>query len=521
MLDKLTGKPVHFTIHFIACLAIAVGLPWSKIPLSLGTMLLFANLLLKADFKNYWLAWKKNPWLIALFVYVAFEWLSITWSSNLDYVGHDFRVKLPLYALPLGLVALPFTDRKWIYVICMFFLGSLLVTSVLNYAYYAQWFGPKHYNDIRGLSLFVSHIRYALLIATGVALLLGWWLRKLPYRWFALVLIGWFVYYTWFAQVVAGYMSLLAVLIAGIVLLIRNIPSKSVKRLLVTSTLVALIAGNWWLYTELAPIPEKVKMDELSKVSKYGEPYYFESATPWENGYPILAQIAQKEIDSCWNAVSKLRYNIDRDAKGTMVHYTLWRYMTSRGLTKDREGFSKLSPKEIKLIEQGIASVELAKGGLHARLHSVRTQIQYPEDPNGHSMLQRLEYWKAATAIIKENWLFGVGAGDIEDRFQAEYVRTKSKLLPENRHRSHNQYFTTWITSGLFGLLAFLGLWFIVIRSSMRMRAFEWLSFTGIVVTSFLIEDTLETQIGVTYVAFFFGLFAGNAGLFYRKVPQS
>ena len=49
MLDKLTGKPVHLVIHFIACLAIVVGLPWSKIPLSLGTMLLFANLLLKAD----------------------------------------------------------------------------------------------------------------------------------------------------------------------------------------------------------------------------------------------------------------------------------------------------------------------------------------------------------------------------------------------------------------------------------------------------------------------------------------
>ncbi len=521
MLDKLTGKPVHLVIHFIACLAIAIGLPWSKIPLSLGTMLLFANLLLKADFKNYWQIWKQNPWLIALFLYVGLEWLSIAWSSNMGYVGHDFRVKLPLYALPLGLVAIPFPNRNWIYALCLAFLGSLFVTSILNYGYYNQWFGPKNYNDIRGLSLFVSHIRYALLVAMGIALLLGWWLRKLPFRWVALVLIVWFTYYTWYSQVVAGYISLLAILLTGTVLLIQNLQSKLVKRILSLSSVCILFIGGWWLYLQLKPLSEKVKVSELALVSKYGEPYYFEKNTPWENGYPVLAQIAPKEIDSCWNSVSNLRYNIDKDAKGTMVHYTLWRYMTSRGLTKDREGFSKLSKQEIQLIENGIASVELAKGGLHARLHSLRTQIQYPEDPNGHSMLQRFEYWKAAKAIIAQNWLFGVGAGDIDDAFQEVYESTNSKLLPQNRHRSHNQYLTTWITSGLLGLFAFLWLWIRVIRSSLQMRAFEWLCFAGIAITSFLIEDTLETQIGVTFIAFFFGLFAGNVGLFYRKVPQS
>lgn len=521
MLDKLTGKPVHAIIHFIACLAIAIGLPWSKIPLSLGTMLLFANLLLKADFKNYWIAWKNNPWLIALFLYVGIEWISIAWSENLAYVGHDFRVKLPLYALPLGLVAFPFTDRKWIYALCIAFLGSLLVTSVLNFGYYNQWFGPKHYNDIRGLSLFVSHIRYALLIAMGAVLTLGWWIRKLPHRWIAVILFVWFAYYTWFAQVVAGYIAFSAIGVLGMVLVIRNLRSLTFKRTFTMLFLGCLVGSTWWIYNELAPIPEKVRIEELPRVSKYGEKYYADYDTPWENGYPILTQIALKELDSCWNSVSKLRYNIDKDAKGTMVHYTLWRYMTSRGLSKDREGFSQLSPKEIKLIEQGIASVELAKGGLHARLHSLRTQIQYPEDPNGHSMLQRFEYWKTAQAIIARNWIFGVGVGDIDDQFQAEYTRTKSKLLPENRHRSHNQYLTTWITSGIFGLFAFIWLWTSVFRAALRMRAFEWLCFAGIAATSFLIEDTLETQIGVTFIAFFFGLFAGNFGLFYRKVSQS
>jgi hypothetical protein len=53
-------------------------------------------------------------------------------------------------------------------------------------------------------------------------------------------------------------------------------------------------------------------------------------------------------------------------------------------------------------------------------------------------------------------------------------------------------------------------LWVMQWRFAWKNRAIEWLCFIGICLSSFLSEDTVETQVGLTFVAFFFGLFAAN-----------
>jgi len=517
MLDKLTGKPVHYTIHLLACFTIAVGLPWSKIPLSLGTMLLFANLLLKADFKNYWSAWKQNPWLKALAVYVLFEWISILWSSNLNYALTDFRIKLPLYAIPLVLVAFPIKSLKTIYLIVLAFLSVLLITSLINFGSYYHWWGNKTYDDIRGMSLFGSHIRYSLEIVMGVVICLGWILRKLPYYGIAFVISAWLIIYTYYSQILSGYIALSALILAALLLLIKNIPSKPIKLTILLSFLGLTIGSGVWLYSELKPIPHKLSISDLSTVSKHGESYYFDKNTRWENGYPVLAQVAEKELEQSWNSVSSIPYHGGKDIKGNPIHFTLMTYMTSKGLTKDKEGFKQLCQKEIRLIEAGTNSILVTKGGLNARLHGIRMQIEYSDNPNGHSLLQRLEYWKAAKNIIANNWFLGVGSGDIDDTFKQFYRSSHSKLSLENRHRTHNQFLTSWITSGIFGFAAFVLWWLVQLKTAWKLKAFEWLCFAFICCFSFLTEDTIETQMGVTFVAFFFALFAANNSLLYRK----
>lgn len=517
MLDKLTGKPVHYTIHYIACLAIAIGLPWSKIPMSLGTLLLFANLILKADFKSYWVSWKQNPWLKALFVYVLFEWFSLLWTHNYNYALTDFRIKLPLYALPLAMVAIPFKTRKELFVLVLAFLAVLVMTSVVNFGSYYHWWGNKTYDDIRGMSLFGSHIRYSLEIVMGIIICLGWILRKLPYFGFAFVITAWLIIYTYYSQILSGYIALSAIVLAGFLLLIKNIPSKPVKLTILLSFLGLTIGSGVWLYSELKPIPHKLSLSDLSTVSKYGESYYFDKNTRWENGYPVLAQVAKKELEHSWNSVSSIPYHGGKDIKGNPIHFTLMAYMTSKGLTKDKEGFKQLSQKEIRLIEAGTNSILVTKGGLNARLHGIRMQIEYSDNPNGHSLLQRLEYWKAAKNIIAKNWIFGVGTGDIDDAFKKYYVSSHSKLTFENQHRSHNQFMTSWITSGIFGFAAFILWWLVQLKTAWKLKAFEWLCFAFICCFSFLTEDTIETQMGVTFVAFFFALFAANNSLLYRK----
>jgi hypothetical protein len=522
MLDKLTGKPIHITIHFIACAGLAFGLPWSKIPLSLATALLLLNFLLAADFKNSWQRWKTNRVLKWLFVYLFFEWISLFWTTDFSYALHDLRVKLPLVIIPLVIVAFPFKQQKAIHALVLVFLSMLTLTSILNMGFYFQWWGNNEYADIRGLSLFGSHIRYALLIVMGLVFSMSWLLRNLPFKIIPILLIGWWLFYLYYSQVVAGYLAFVSVLIVGLLVLFNRIKNKTQRLILILCFLIPSGLLIQRVVGILQPIPHKVKLEQLPEKTINGNYYTRDIQTMrWENGYPIIALICEQEIEPAWNKVSSIDYQTGKDKKGNPLKLTLWRFLASKGLPKDSLGMTRLSAQEIEWIENGTASILFTKGGIKARLYSIQNQLENHDDPNGHSLLQRLFYWKAATAIISENWLFGVGAGDVEQVFQNHYTSTNSLLKIENRKRAHNQYLTSWVTSGIFGFIAFLLLWVFQIRTAWKSNIIEWLCFCAICVSSFLSEDTIETQVGLTFVAFFFGLFATSIDLFAKKKTEN
>ena len=124
-------------------------------------------------------------------------------------------------------------------------------------------------------------------------------------------------------------------------------------------------------------------------------------------------------------------------------------------------------------------------------------------DANGSSVFQRVEFIKASLGIIKDNPLFGVGTGDISNAFHNYYEETNSKLRPEYRFRSHNQYLAIMVAFGIVGLLCYLFSMFYPLFSDKRHRNYIYLVFLFIMALSMFTEDTLETQIGVTLFAFF------------------
>jgi hypothetical protein len=522
MLDKLTGKPIHYTVHVIACFGIAIGLPWSKVPLSLATFLMAFNFVLAADFKTAISRWKKSPVLLFFLAYLLMECISLSWTKDFHYALSDIRVKLPLIILPLVIVGIPLKTNRIKNSIFLAFLGSLFLTSFLNIGTYLQWWGNAEFDDIRSLSLFGSHIRYALQIVLGMVLSIRWLSGKYPFKWIPTLLIIWFLWYTYFSQIVAGYVALIAVIVMSTFYLIHQFSQPKVKLIIVSTFFIGGVTFSFWTYQLLQPVPHKVSLDRLPLKTKLGHTYTRDARTiHWENGYPIIAQICDTEIEPLWNRFSKIDYQTGLDHKGTSIHFTLWRYMASKGLAKDAEGFHALSNSDIQNVEKGIASVLLTQGGLKARLYSIQFQLQNPDNPNGHSMLQRLEFWKAAVAIIRSNWVVGVGMGDVQQSFYHYYNINHSKLLPENRHRAHNQFLTAWISSGIFGFLFFMLWWWSQLHYAWKIKSYEWLCFTVICLSSFLTEDTLETQVGLTFIAFFFSLFSQTINTASEKAVNS
>ncbi len=134
---------------------------------------------------------------------------------------------------------------------------------------------------------------------------------------------------------------------------------------------------------------------------------------------------------------------------------------------------------------------------------------------SGHSVTQRLEFWRAGERIIGKNWLLGTGTGDIVKAFDNEYHEMNSSLDKQFRWRSHNQYISMLAIFGIFGLLWFLFVLFSPGFLSGMNKDYFYFIFLCVLLLSMLTEDTLEDQAGVTFYAFFTSFF-----LFARKAPE-
>lgn len=77
----------------------------------------------------------------------------------------------------------------------------------------------------------------------------------------------------------------------------------------------------------------------------------------------------------------------------------------------------------------------------------------------------RLNLWKTSLAIAKENLLFGVG----EDNFVYVFDRYKVEGYYDTMVHPHNDYLDALVSSGIPGLLAFVALWIIALRSGYRL----------------------------------------------------
>jgi len=248
-------------------------------------------------------------------------------------------------------------------------------------------------------------------------------------------------------------------------------------------------------------------MNNLEGTTRLGNPYWHDLANPQvENGNYVWLYVATDELKEAWNKRSAFDFD-GKDKAGQDIKYTIIRFLTSKGYRKDAEGVSKLSDAEVRMVEDGIASiVYVEKPNFYVRVYKIfweYNRYRITGNASGHSVMQRFEFWKASKAIIQENLWTGVGTGDLDDAFQQEYDESGSLLEQEYRWHSHNQFLAVTSAFGIIGLAWFLfGLIFPAIRLG-KFPDYYYLSFFIIIMLSMLTEDTLETQAGVTVFAFF------------------
>lgn len=106
-------------------------------------------------------------------------------------------------------------------------------------------------------------------------------------------------------------------------------------------------------------------------------------------------------------------------------------------------------------------------------------------------------------SIFKDNWMFGVGTGDLNDLLIKEYENKHFEEGLAERYNPHEQYLDTGASVGILGLIALLGMILFPLYLSIKSRDFFALTFIVIVFFFFLTESMLARQKGVVFFSFF------------------
>lgn len=503
----------HRYIFLFGLFSLAAGMMFGTVPTSVPQFILAGNWLLEGNFNLKWIRLKQNRFFWILIGFFFLHVVGMLYTVDLQRGLDDLRNKLPLLLLPLFLFsAEPINPTTIKYLFRLFFL-SVIVSSIYCFFVYLGFTG-KHIVELRKASVFMSHIRFSLFIALAIIGMLYDSFRENNVKIKITMMLGviWLLFFLFKFQMATG---LICLVISGIILFLIYVSKKFSKRIVYISIaiLIALVfpfIKKAYSSLSMYDYNPSLTSNRLIEKNDLGRPYLQDTLFGLaENGTLITINIIDYELRNVWNKTSKIPFD-SLDKKNNNLRFTILRYLSSYGYTKDSVGLSLLTANDIKNIENGVSNYKYSETGIYSRWRELVwefVKFKRSENPSGHTMTMRLEFWKTAFYIIKNNPLMGVGTGDAQLEFNQAYEQTNSSLNSEWRLRSHNQYLAIGVSFGLLGLLYFL--FYLIYPAFILNRKLHFLywPFFIIAIVSFFTEDTLETQTGVTFFIFFQTLF--------------
>lgn len=515
MLTQKLQKFNTASIYLLGLCLVAVGLSLSKPLIGIGQGLLGVAWLIEGHhlkkIKSFFS--DKTSWI--LIIYFVVSVLGLVYSKNLSYGIIDVKRKLPLFVLPFVLYGVPFSSKQ-LKIVFSCFVGAVLVSSFWSIFVKLGGLGITVVDE-RNYSRFDSHIRFGLAICLSI-FGLGYGLTKENKTIGKIIRIGIILWLVSFLFIVNFYTGIIILCLSSVFLILFKLTrtkSLGYKFLLLMFPILLVGLFVFYIKTNYQLLHKTHYFIEEKVYSPYGEKYWHDySSNETENGNFVYRNIAEKELEYSWNKVSTIKFK-EKDLKGQPISSTLKRFITSKGEYKNQKAVMNLTYEEVEAIEHGVCNVNnMNLNMFNRRLQDIIWEIEnYRKggDYNGHSIVMRLVFWKTSYSIFKENILFGVGTGDIQDAFNIQYEKDKSILSQKYRLRAHNQFITAFTTFGIFGGILFFVFIFTPFFQLGLKDNFLYIAFFIVMCISMLTEDTLDTQVGITLYVFF------NTLLIYNK----
>lgn len=485
-----------------------LAMPNLNLLMSMGTILLLFFWFIDPGLKKALHTLRSNK--IALMM-IGLYLTHVIWlvnTENVDQGLKDLRIKLPLLVFALVLGSTGFSSKQ----IKLFFLSlSMGIWIATIIGYYNYFYSGVGVDDYRGIVAGISHIRLSLfIVALAIGIVYFWKSVSTPWKIYCGIVILNMLLFLNILQAVTGLIGLFLLFCFSVIYFF--LPK---KRILVGGLFLVIgVISGLVLFERTSDYYQSYfsSDEDLNNLESYtvnGNPYYhIKDSKIVENGHYTFIYVCEPELVKSWNSRSELK--LESEYEDSDLRARIGRYVTSRGLRKDSAGIASLTDEDISMIERGYPSRAYAeKSGVGLRYHSFLFAYHVFRSSgyaSGYSFFQRIVYWEIATQLIKENFWLGVGTGDVKDAFNMKYESGAFNLDRAYWLRAHNQFLTFFISFGIVGFLFFVVFFFV---GTIEMRtSFIGLALFGLALLSCLTEDTLETQAGVTFFAFFLGMFS-------------
>ncbi len=455
---------------------------------------------------------RSNKIALVVFSFYLIPLLGLFFTNDYKHAVDELRTYLPIIVLTLVIASSKPLSKNQLNSLLIFYIAAVLSGSFFG----LNKFIGQEFTDIRELSIFIHPIRFSLNICFSIFIMI-YFIFKNEFESRAINVIFslsiiWLIY---FLILMESGMGLFILCLLSLSLLIyRVFKIKSIYRYLYLSLMLLIpILVFYYISSVVYSFYDtpKVHLASLNPKSELGNTYTHDTLTYGvENGKIIGLYICESELREAWSKRSKLSFDGPDNNKQELKR-TLIRFLSSLDLRKDASGVDQLSDEYIRAIEKGIANIHYLKNpGIKTRVHKFLIGYQnykVNDNPNGNSVIQRFKYWKASIEIIKHNFWTGVGTGNIRSEFDNYYQTSKSKLRPENRGISHNQYLNFMVSFGVFGVCWFLFVLVYPLRYQTIRKDYYYLIFISIILISMLSADILKNQAGISLYAFFNALF--------------
>jgi len=493
----------------------AASLPMSKAMMSIIPGFMMINWVAERQFslKIIRLKYKKS---VLLLISVFFIYLfGLLWTNSMEWGMHDVKIQLPLLVLPLVIGTSP--ELSYLQVKRIIYVFSVaVVIATLCSIWVLMGFSGKTIQNPRDISLFISHIRFALLINISI-FSLGWYflnkerksftektLLVMTIIWLSIFLVilksatGWVVYITVLAAVVFYSIFRIKKMVWRIVLLLFLI-----SIFILPAAYITYVIQQFYNF-------ETLPADIASERTKRGNLYSFDFENKQlENGHYAFLFVNEDEMREVWNKRSLIHY--DSTSASGYNKFVLIRYVTSKGFRKDADGIERLTDDDIRNIENGMTNYRFVNPfSFYNRIYQIIWEIDMYRkggNPSGHSVPQRLEYYKMALQIIGEHFWFGNGTGGYYLAYEAKYDQNSFFRDQEYRQRSHNMFLSYWIDFGIIGLACISFALVAPVFWERKTKSFLLMIFLLIVLISFMNEDTLNNHDAISFFAFFYPIF--------------